>query len=167
MAINFSRLHLTEATTPADVKALSAQNSEKAMSGGNLAKEQTRTARANQGMSASAKKGLSTQTSEIGKEVMETNSFRSLRTQKELITMRESQMSDWRDDLKEAVGPKDEEESNHPYVEVMPDTNYKAKELMQQIKAARQGSGKGELGQSIAQRMPMGEGINLSEHKRK
>jgi len=155
--MNFSKLHLSEATTPADVKALSAANSEKAMTGGQVAKEKQQTSRSAQAMGSSAKKGLGTQSSEIGKEVME-DRFRSLRTQKELIHMRESLRSDWRQELHEAAGP-EEEETNHPYVEVMPDTNYKAKELAKQIQAARAADrgDKGQVGAGIVNKMPIGE----------
>ena len=152
--MNFSKLHLSEATTPADVKALSSANSEKAVAGGQIAKEKQNVARADQAVRSSAKKGLGTQSSEIGKEIME-DRFRSLRTQKELIHMREQLKSDWRGDLSEAMGP--EEEGNHPYVEVMPDTNYKAKELAKQIKDARSGAQAKQDGQSLVNKMPIGE----------
>ena len=69
--------------------------------------------------------------------------------------MREQLKSDWRGDLKEAMGP--EEEDNHPYVEVMPDTNFKARELAKQIKDARSGAQAKQDGQSLVNKMPEGE----------
>lgn len=59
----------------------------------------------------------------------------SLRTGKELVKMREAAKCDWRKELMEAANPDDD--PNHPYVEVMPHYQYRAKEAMENLKKAQ------------------------------
>ena len=49
--------------------------------------------------------------------------YKSLRTQKELITMRENARSDWRSDLQE----------EHPYVDVMPAPTEEKKDIKKKL----------------------------------
>lgn len=57
-----------------------------------------------------------------------------LRTQKEIIKLRENLKCDWRKELLEAANPDDD--PNHPYVEIMPHKQYKIKEFGQNAKKA-------------------------------
>ena len=61
------------------------------------------------------------------------------RSQREYAKMMEAAKVDWRQELIEAVEP--DEQGNHPYVDVMPFTNQKAKETKQQMKGAAKMSG--------------------------
>ena len=61
------------------------------------------------------------------------------RAEREYTRMMEAAKTDWRQELMEAVKP--DEEGNHPYVDVMPFMNQKAKEAKQQIKGAAKMSG--------------------------
>jgi hypothetical protein len=75
--------------------------------------------------------------------------FADLRDRKQAINMFEKTKSDWRTEINEAANPDDD--PNHPYVEVMPSTSFKAKEAEQNIKkgVVRQkmaGSGPGRAG---------------------
>ena len=58
----------------------------------------------------------------------------TLRTQKEIIKMRENLKCDWRTEILEAANPDDD--PNHPYVEIMPHKKYKIKEFGQNAKKA-------------------------------
>jgi len=55
-----------------------------------------------------------------------------LRTRKELIKMREAAKFDWRKDLMEAANP--DEDPEHPFVEVMPHSDYRMKEAKKNMK---------------------------------
>ena len=61
------------------------------------------------------------------------------RSQREYAKMMEAAKVDWRQELIEAVEP--DEQGNHPYVDVMPFTNQKAKETKQQMKGAAKMNG--------------------------
>jgi len=60
--------------------------------------------------------------------------LKTLRTQKEVIKLREKLKVDWRNEIMEAANPDDD--PNHPYVEVMPHMKYKMKEFEQNSKKA-------------------------------
>ena len=61
------------------------------------------------------------------------------RSQREYAKMMEAAKVDWRQELIEAVEP--DEQGNHPYVDVMPFANQKAKETKQQMKGAAKMNG--------------------------
>ena len=61
------------------------------------------------------------------------------RAEREYTKMMEASKVDWRQELMEAVKP--DEEGNHPYVDVMPFMNQKAKEAKQQMKGAAKMNG--------------------------
>jgi len=63
------------------------------------------------------------------------NSFDALQQHKQLIKMREAAITDWRKELMEAANPDDD--PNHPFVEVMPHYQYRAKEAMENLKKAQ------------------------------
>ena len=58
------------------------------------------------------------------------------RREREYAKMLENNKSDWRQDLKEAMGPG--EEGAHPYVDVMPFVNQKQKEMKKQLNSCRE-----------------------------
>ena len=59
------------------------------------------------------------------------NPMLELRSRKELIKMREAAKFDWRKDLMEAANPEDD--PNHPFVEVMPHSDYRMKEAKKNL----------------------------------
>lgn len=75
--------------------------------------------------------------------------FADLRDKKQAINMYENSKCDWRKEIQEAANPDDD--PNHPYVEIMPSTSFKAKEAEQNIKKGvvkqkMAGSGPGRAG---------------------
>ena len=55
-----------------------------------------------------------------------------VQSKKEMIKLYEKEKTDWRKELLEAANPDDD--PNHPFVEIMPSTAYKAKEAEENIK---------------------------------
>ncbi len=86
------------------------------------------------GMHRSAKQTVEKNNRERGRKKMEES-----RADREYVKMMEAAKADWRQELMEAAKP--DEEGNHPYVDVMPFMNQKAKEAKQQMKGAAKMSG--------------------------
>ena len=83
------------------------------------------------------------------------NPMLELRSRKELIKMREAAKFDWRKDLMEAANPEDDPE--HPFVEVMPHSDYRMKE-------AKKNLGKGMAQDKMQQgAVSAGSGSSMSE----
>ena len=122
--MDFSKLHLSEGMESTEAAISS---SEKAMAGGEKQREGTRNRRTSQ------KNQMSQQGSTPVKSDVSYAS-EEYRSQREYTKMMEGAKVDWRADLKEAMGPNDE--SNHPYVDVMPSMNQKADEAKKQMKQA-------------------------------
>lgn len=131
--INFSKLHLNEASPTAVAVGAS---SEKAQEGGVTQREGTRSRRETQGLQMAAKTGSPTQATNIQKNVAER--LLDIRTGKEVQRLYEEQKSDWRSE----IAGEDPNEPQHPYVKVMPNIRYKQIEAEKEIKAAAQISSK-------------------------
>ena len=83
------------------------------------------------------------------------NPMLDLRSRKELIKMREAAKFDWRKDLMEAANHEDDPE--HPFVEVMPHSDYRMKE-------AKKNLGKGMTQDKMQQgAVSAGSGSSMSE----
>ncbi len=76
-------------------------------------------------------------------------SYQELRRMKELHRMREMLSHDWRKDI--AEGAEENDESRHPYVDVMPRTNHREKKMALQGKQAKDQKEKEtkELGEEV------------------
>ena len=123
--MNFSKLHLCEGGTEATDTAIA--SSEKAKEGGE--KQINNTSRRRESQKAHmAQQGSTPVKSDVSYASEE------YRSQREYVKMMEDSKVDWRKELIEAVKP--DEEGNHPYVDVMPFANQKAKETKQQMKGA-------------------------------
>jgi hypothetical protein len=83
------------------------------------------------------------------------DAMQALRGRKELIKMREAAKYDWRKDLMEAANPNDD--PNHPFVEVMPHSDYRMKEAKKNL-AKSMGQDKMQQGSVTA-----GVGSSMSE----
>jgi len=92
------------------------------------------------GMHRSAKQTIEKNNRERGRKKMEEG-----RSEREYAKMMEAAKVDWRHELAEAMGPDDE--SSHPYVDVMPAMNQKAKEAKKQMKdaAVQQGGAQAKM----------------------
>lgn len=123
--INFNKLHLNEGGTEATDTAIA--SSEKAKEGG--AKQVDNTVRRREAQKAHmSQQGSTPVKSDVSYASEE------YRAQREYVKMMEDSKVDWRQELIEAAQP--DEEGNHPYVDVMPFANQKAKETKQQMKGA-------------------------------
>ncbi len=133
--MEFHRLKLvTEAPT-----AVEADTAAKATAGGEKQVQGTIQRKQVQNSELGTSKfGLRKQNPEVDKNVVGEGHLKQVRSEKEVIRMNESLKSNWRKDLNEVVGdmaPEDEED-NHPYVEVMPSTDFKQREAAAQLKGA-------------------------------
>jgi hypothetical protein len=133
--MDFSKLHLSEGMESTEAAMSS---SEKAIAGGEKQREGTKARRGAQ------KNQMSQQGSTPVKSDVSYAS-EGYRAQREYTRMMEGAKVDWREDLKEAMGPNDE--SDHPYVDVMPAMNQKAIETKKQMKAsaAKQGGAQAQM----------------------
>ena len=129
--INFSRLNLNEA--PMNPVAVEKQGSEAASQGGANQRENTNRRREAQGLQMAAKTGSPTQASVTQKNIAE--HLRVIRDKQELNKLYESEKSDWRKELSEAMG-EDPNEPEHPYIKVMPHIKYKEIEAAKELEKA-------------------------------
>ena len=176
-AMDFNKLHLSEDATAMNAMAAA---TEKAAAGGQKQKEGTIRRREAQ------KSQMATQQSQNVKSGVSyaSESFVELRTRKELIRMREEACYNWREELKEEgvqgmesegqmapggqgmqqpegmeQGQPGEEDELHPYVEVMPSTNFKQKEVVKQMKAAAEMQQQAQAGGELAASAGMAEQV--------
>lgn len=103
-----------------------AASSEKATVGGQTAKEQNASSREKQKAQMAQQKGTVTK-SDVSYASEEA------RREREMDKMWHNQKSDWREELKEAMG---DAEGPHPYVDVMPFMDQKQREAKKQVKGA-------------------------------
>ena len=120
--MNFSRIsrQLNEDATAMEA---SAKATERATQGGQQQMDQSTRRRDKQKAQMATQKSVP-QKSDV--------SYTSERYEREQITMLEDNLSDWRKDLNEAMGPG--EEGEHPFVDVMPFVNQKQREAKRQEK---------------------------------
>ncbi len=162
--MDFNKLHLSEDAIARDAEI---QAAEKATAGGQKQIQGTRNRREAQ------KSQMATQQSQNVKSGVSyaSESFHDIRRHAELIKMREDALSDWRSTLSEEEqvaldGPKPEmqqgegeEEEMHPYVEVMPSTDFKEKEAKRQMKAAAEMEMQAQQGGQMAASAGMAEQV--------
>ncbi len=131
--INFSKLQLTEDAIARDAEVNAA---DKANTSGEkqINDTQRRKERQKAHMSTQQSTPMKSDTSYTAEDY-------DLRTLKELYKMRRSAQSDWRDELTEASKDKGIT-GTHPFVDVMPFTDQKAKETKKQLSAASKEGGK-------------------------
>ena len=148
--INFNKLHLSEGTEAVDTAMAS---SEKAKEGGE--KQINNTARRRESQKAHmAQQGSTPVKSDVS------YASEQYRAQREYVKMMEDSKVDWRKELIEAVKP--DEEGNHPYVDVMPFMNQKAKETKQQMKDAGKIEG-GKQAQMANEEMSVQDQMKVSQ----
>ena len=75
------------------------------------------------------------------------------RREREEIQMLEASKSDWRTELIEAAQP--DEEGNHPYVDIMPSVNQKAREMKKQMKGDAKEKGEMREEMTVKDQMKM------------
>lgn len=140
--MNFSNIarQLSEENQPNPALEASKSSEEKATSGGEVQINKTNQRKTRQKAQMSTQDGLP----------MKSNvSYASeeARLEREEIRMLESSKSDWRTELTEAAGPNDE--SDHPYVDVMPSMNQKAMD-MKKKKMAATGAVQGKMAEEMS-----------------
>ena len=88
------------------------------------------------------------------------SSFDILQQQKQAVKMFENQKADWRKELLEAANPDDD--PNHPFVEIMPSTEFKPREAEQNVK---KGVVKDKMAGAAPGRSGLGEELILEKKK--
>ena len=131
--MNFSKLKLTEGVANGNLGFAASQNtSEVARTTGKEGQTGgTQASRERQNAQKTAK--VTTKQSPVVQTGLNNsyNPMLDLRNRKELIKMREAAKFDWRKDLMEAANPEDDPE--HPFVEVMPHSDYRMKEAKKNL----------------------------------